>query len=398
MEKKTIYLHIGTPKTGTTSIQSYLAIHEEHLRQDGYLVPKSSRYNRKNHTLLSNYCLKKNHITQMNIRNGIDSIERLERFRADFYHDFREEIRQFEGSGVILSSEQCYENFLSIDDVKELKHLFEDLYDEIKIIVYIREQAEMLCSIYSTRMKGGKTYTMLSPRQFSRLGTFDFNQRLMLWEEVFGIENIVLRIFDKEVLVENDVVSDFCKAINIPRYAFAPIRLNLSLNAKQCEFLRLINEHIPVITEKKVNPIRQNIRKMIAGTEIESPPVTALISKEYQAIYNAGNKEVKSRYFENQKELFHKKLLNDYSLDQRSLLTEEDKKNLATQIIQNNIGEENITLLKCIAAIFGVEYENKKIHMDYVHSLQMINRRSLLGKLFQPFPILKTALEKYLGR
>lgn len=37
--KKTIYLHIGLPKTGTTSIQKYMRLHESELGELGYLNP-----------------------------------------------------------------------------------------------------------------------------------------------------------------------------------------------------------------------------------------------------------------------------------------------------------------------------------------------------------------------
>ena len=89
MIAKTIYLHIGTPKTGTTSIQSYLAKNYKDLYNDGYLVPKASRHNGGNHTLLANYCLKNKRITTMNIRNGIYSMKQLEQFKLDFYHGLR---------------------------------------------------------------------------------------------------------------------------------------------------------------------------------------------------------------------------------------------------------------------------------------------------------------------
>jgi hypothetical protein len=384
MRKKTIYVHIGTPKTGTTSIQAYLTNNDEKLANDGYLVPKSSRLQKKNHILLPNYCLKGKRISDLNIRNGIQSEKQLKQFRDNFYHDFREEISQFEGHGVILSSEQLYGKLQSEKDIQELKNIFEDLYDEIKIIVYIREQAEMLCSLYSTRIKGGNTYTMPGQDRFSRTQIFDFNQRLKLWERVFGIENIVLRIFEKDKLHEKDVVSDFCKAINIPKYEFEPIRLNQSLNAKQCEFLRLINEYIPSQLGRKVNPVRGNLRKMVAATKIESPPVSALINKDYQGVYDERNRELQKRYFGIGTELFRKKPLNEEALDQTLLLNESDKKSIANQIIQNNMGARGVELCKCIAAICGVEYEHENIPMAYVHSLKMNKHGSRFrGNLLQ---------------
>ena len=38
---KTLYLHIGTPKTATSSIQKFLAQNREVLESKGYVFPKS---------------------------------------------------------------------------------------------------------------------------------------------------------------------------------------------------------------------------------------------------------------------------------------------------------------------------------------------------------------------
>lgn len=371
MKKKKIYLHIGVPKTGTTSIQSYLAKNYDDLHKDGCLVPKSSRSKKKNHTLLANYCINSKKITKMNIRNGMHTKRDLKQFNMDFYHILREEIEAFEGEVVILSSEQCYGSLSLVEEIKRLKNLFEGLYDELKIIVYIREQSEMLCSLYSTRMKGGNTYTIPSKDEFSNMELLDFNNRLRLWEQVFGLENVILRVFDADHLYKNDIVSDFCKMTNVPKYSSVMNNLNTSLNAKQCEFLRLVNRYIPLISKGRVNPVRKGLMKMVANTRIESPPVSALISRDYQEVYKQSNEELACRYFGKGMEIFTKKTLNDEAIDQRRLLTDQDRKSIAVQIIESNTGEESEVLLKCIAAIFDVSYADEKITMEYVESLAM---------------------------
>lgn len=39
----TAYLHIGTPKTGTTSLQNFLIINENKVLNQAYIYPKSLR-------------------------------------------------------------------------------------------------------------------------------------------------------------------------------------------------------------------------------------------------------------------------------------------------------------------------------------------------------------------
>src|SRR3954449_4869255 len=37
------FLHIGTPKTGTSSLQAILSTHQDELRQHGFLYPRAGR-------------------------------------------------------------------------------------------------------------------------------------------------------------------------------------------------------------------------------------------------------------------------------------------------------------------------------------------------------------------
>jgi hypothetical protein len=43
MVKSSVYLHIGTHKTGTSSIQNFLLNNQEYLRERGFLYPTAGR-------------------------------------------------------------------------------------------------------------------------------------------------------------------------------------------------------------------------------------------------------------------------------------------------------------------------------------------------------------------
>jgi hypothetical protein len=369
--KKTIILHIGAPKTGTTSIQTFLSDYSDLLKSDGVLVPKSTRYSKKNHTLLVNYCINNRMVSKMNIRNGISDKRQLKDFKISFYNNLRNEIMSFKGKTVVMSSEQLYGSLSTLKELTRLKKLFKDLYDELKIVIYVREQSSMLCSLYSTRIKGGDTALMPGLEEFSKTEIFDYNNRLKNWETVFGKENILLRVFDIQHLVKNDVVQDFSQTVNLPEYSTTKNYLNTTLNAKQCEFLRLVNHHIPPFTNMKVNIVRNGLRKMVARTEIDSPPISDLISKEYQNIYEQSNENLAKRYFENPAKLFTKRTLNNSAIKQIELLTEEDKKSIAYQIINDSTGKKSEDLCKCIAAIFNVAYDGQKVSPEFLESLNM---------------------------
>lgn len=55
---KTLYLHIGTPKTATSSIQKFLAENWDVLQKHGYFFPESTHiYPRVNARRNAHFCL-----------------------------------------------------------------------------------------------------------------------------------------------------------------------------------------------------------------------------------------------------------------------------------------------------------------------------------------------------
>jgi hypothetical protein len=368
--EKTIYVHIGTPKTGTTSIQNYLADNYDSLLKKGFLVPVTSRKKKPNHTLLALYCINRKRITAISIRNDIHDEKSLRKFRRRFRWDFRSEIKNFNGSAVVVSNEQCYGRLTTIGELQKLRKLFRGLQADVKIIVYLREQTDMVCSYYSSNIKSGKTHLIHNQDEFRENDFFDYNKTLKKWEEVFGIKNIIVRIFDSEGLKNNDIISDFMEVVGMDEIAYAPIRVNTKLNVKQCEFLRIINEHIPLISGNRMNTNRAGLVKMVESLSVESPGLSVLIDSSYQRLHEEGNKEIAKRYFNGKPDIFRKKKLNDRAMSQTELLSLEDCKIMADEIIFR-FGDSHEVLCKCIAAIFKVKYRGEHIPMAYVDSLGM---------------------------
>jgi len=366
---KTIYLHIGTPKTGTTSIQEYLIANELKLHANGYLVPRSSRINNGSHICLTNYALDVERECRLRLVCNTHTHEDILKFRKKIFGKLRQEIREYPGECVILSDEHCYRRLVNESEFTRLKQLFEGLYNQLKVIIYIREQSDMFCSNYSTSLKNNNKEVIGNLAKFSRTDYLNYNQTIKKWETIFGIENIILRIFDRDKMHKNDVVSDFCHMLNIPRYDHNPVFRNISLNAKQCEFLRIVNIGFGKMQGKKEIRTRHQLNQMVINTQIEGVPISYLINRAYQDVYNESNKALAARYFGKEMELFNKKILNDYSLDQTKLLTEEDKKNLVMQIIDGN-HKDHVAICKCIAAIFQVPYQNQIISLDYVSAFR----------------------------
>jgi hypothetical protein len=365
MDEKTIYLHIGAPKTGTTTIQRYLVENCDVLKDEGYLIPSQSRKENINHIYLANYAIDEDKMPRVRIICNTKTVEQVRTFRKKFRRQLRGEILRFNGRNIVFSNEHCFKFLTSIHEVTRLRELFEGLFSEIKIVLYIREQSELLCSHYSTAVKNNYTQPIKNIEEFSESLDYNFNEKLRPWEEVFGIENITLRIFDRATLIDRDIISDFCHVTGMNEHKSRKINMNVSLNAKQCEFLRIINTHLPNLKNPNGFKARRIINKMVTETRIESPPVSDLITHEYQEVFENCNREIVRRYFKDGRELFGKKVLSEAAIDQSALLTDADKENLFSQIALIH-GRTQVRLCKCLAAIFGIRYRGRIIPGVYI--------------------------------
>ena len=72
--KKTIYLHIGHPKTASSSLQHFLSKNREALEKEGYIYPLFSRHMANHHFLF----LWNSHPSAVYAwKNGPETLEKL---------------------------------------------------------------------------------------------------------------------------------------------------------------------------------------------------------------------------------------------------------------------------------------------------------------------------------
>lgn len=136
---KKIFLHIGLSKTGSTTIQSFLAINRDNLYNFGYLHPQTGTNPREKE--------KPHHNLAWQITG---------RKKADItlgtWKDLHQEIDSSNLNKIIITSE----SFQGVDE-KQIKILESELKPyEVKIIVYLRRQDLQLESKYIQGIKRGE--------------------------------------------------------------------------------------------------------------------------------------------------------------------------------------------------------------------------------------------------
>lgn len=208
-------LHIGTPKTGTTSIQKFLAGNEALLAEHGVLYPVTGRevgkQRRQRGLVLSVLPVDRAGAGFDKVLNLKTTADR-ERYRQSFLESFEAEMKSAAPDRVVISDEALY-LFLSTEAlVGTLKAFLSRHFDRVRIVAYVRAPTSFVESSYSTHLKMGGTRDLADFAAHQRQA-LSYWTKLSLWRDVFGADAITVREFSRPLLHREDVVLDFLHAI-----------------------------------------------------------------------------------------------------------------------------------------------------------------------------------------
>ena len=229
-----LIIHAGTPKTGTSSVQTYLDKRQSKLRRRGILYP---------HNLLAiqNPTAPKHHWFEKNLLS--------ENF--DFFlENFKNIIAQIKEDThtVILSSEGIYNYWWDFtDQSKEVLASLQELFD-VQLWVWFREPLAFIESYYkqcirNPRVVGNPCYGMdLSFSQMLEIEWFtqhlDYQGFVDECESLFGESNV--SVFN----YQGDVVQELAQQLGFNTQKDNPApRQNQSLNSASIELLKAINKY-----------------------------------------------------------------------------------------------------------------------------------------------------------
>ncbi|MEP0325051.1 hypothetical protein [Bauldia litoralis] len=240
-------LHIGSEKTGTTSIQRALAEHGEKLEARQIVYPRL--LHGLKHVKISCFAMDNERMDIRKRRLGLTEDATIEAFRQTFRRDLA---RQIKAAGrtaqtVVIVNEHL-SRLQTIAEVERLKAFLAEFFDAVDIHFYVRRQDLLMRSMYSTVIKvGGIRENVFPPyeeggRDFV---AFDFNRIFRLWTSVFDAKSFHLHRFEKPRLIAGDVIVDFLVQSGLvdedTARAFKVVPENPSLDPLALEVLRRFN-------------------------------------------------------------------------------------------------------------------------------------------------------------
>lgn len=204
---KTLYLHVGHYKTGTSAIQKYCSENAAMLAENGYFYSATARphANPTNHGDLSLTIAAKHGFVPpawYKERKDIDKV----------YGEFLEDCRQAAQQNILVSSEEFVQLALrtaSDAALHELRERFAEF--DVRIVLYIREPIALLKSWYGEVNKG-PSGTRPFPVFFMNLDPNFLSQNMVYGRlaEVFGADKVIVRSYKS---VGMDHIRDFLSGI-----------------------------------------------------------------------------------------------------------------------------------------------------------------------------------------
>lgn len=272
--KPTAIIHIGVEKTGTTTIQEFLFQNKNLLKQQGIWFPKI--ITARNHRPLAVYCCKPDRSNQFTRQYNIENPKKRKEWRAEFREIFSMEMpkESNEYKKVIFSSEHFTTFLKGKSEIRLLKSFLEPYFASQTILVYIRRQDLVASSMINNAVKSGIGNKLPTGKKIKSKHYYNYENLISKWSEVFGKENIRMRVYEKDRLNGKDLLVDFMDKAEIlsdKRFTI-PQWLNISLSATAVEAAWLFNKKYPSRNFKDDYSELRNLRlKLINQTNERYP-------------------------------------------------------------------------------------------------------------------------------
>ncbi|MDA5558275.1 hypothetical protein [Shimia sp. MMG029] len=235
-----IYIHIGTQKTGSTSIQAHLWAHQKALKAQGVNYVQAGR-KRAAHNQIA--ITERNGDIQPLLEKVVQEIDAL----PDHTH--------------IISSEMFFRPSIA---AALAAHLPEHQKQRVKLVTYLRRQDKFLEAMYKQTLKNGRFRG--SPAKYAQqrqIASF-YGTTLDAFAAAFGKEALIVRIFERSTLHNGDVVEDFAQSIGLhgtlcalPRQA----QSNPTLSLEVSHLLGMLNRTTDINTKQLIREISRHQTK-----------------------------------------------------------------------------------------------------------------------------------------
>ncbi len=217
-----IYMHIGTPKTGSSAIQAFLTLNYTLLKNKGFHFPNPPD-------------IENAQAFQTTSGNGNFILSLLEKGNQDKLEEYFFKMMNMD-ENIIISSESITSAYYKY--FEDMMHLINKF--NIITIVYIRKQDDYLISAYNQGVKNHGFY-----KNFELQSNFHSTYKTIdkLINNV-DKDNLIIRPYEKQQFKGGNIYSDFLDTIGLEytnKYNLPDAVVNPSLSLDAMEYKKTIN-------------------------------------------------------------------------------------------------------------------------------------------------------------
>lgn len=318
---KTLYLHIGLPKTGTSALQTFLIHNREFLSRQRIFTPKSQTF--------------------QNLNNE-DFALAIDRFDKNWLNKYLKNLTRNKGkSTYIISCEQlfsfplhyhwgdiisgnisCPETYnnqyflLKTEHIKFIHNILKPHFDKIVVLSILRRQDIYLNSRYIEDVQFNNPYNLEKYLSWFKNELY-FYENIKCWEYFFGNSALKIETYD-EVLSVGGIEEFMVKTLCITKgYKKPQSKINTSINTRLFFLKRRFNNSIVNINYKKNGTnfkFHSYTQKLLCQSEHNSKPQLVPYDKAIELLdqHNTNNNKLAKEYL-NRETLFKEQYPNKYT-------------------------------------------------------------------------------------
>lgn len=347
-------VHIGTEKTGTTLLQEWLYSNKKELSRQGVgLTQKAEIPN--NRKLVAYF---QNSLDPYLQKHQISTEAQRRRFFAGFEEEMRQELSSLAADHdcILITSEFFHSRYRSVDEIAKLKNFLSSIFDEIKIVGYFREQSRVRTSLYSTLLKMNYDQPLdnFQTTIDEKWHYYNYFELVSKWESVFGRDNLIIRLYERDALLDADIRKDFIVQavpdIDLDQLNFDVSSANESLSIGQAYFTRILNAAVG-------GALNGTLKNEIL--QLDSLRGANLVDCRQAEIYDrfdASNRKFFARYFGTEENLFKR--------PSPPLPANENEKVLARDVVTPDIVSEVITAMLTAPGVALIRKHEKILLRD----------------------------------
>ncbi|MEI8080959.1 MAG: hypothetical protein WCI74_03850 [Actinomycetes bacterium] len=289
-----LVLHIGTKKTGTTSLQHYLKANSERLAETGWMYPDFIA--NPNHLVLALPFQQADSIAH--VARSIHGPAGRDRSAASWAAKFRERLQP--DQRWVITSEFFSTRLQTPHEVQDAVDYFRTLFDDITVVVFFRRQEFLLPSVYSQTAKDGDRTEWGWKFCEDRLSQFDYFAMYERWASAVGEQNVRAIPYMESFKHEPQrTLEQFSAASGIkfgadwvvPRESSS----NKSLSGEGIAFLNVVNPYIPQVKTDNTSNHHQRRSVVRRAAELTEGPgfrPEAEIIDRLRQHYQASNEQL----------------------------------------------------------------------------------------------------------